>query len=586
MAALTSPNRWVHWLEAGGGVRWVRRLAAALGLLLLSLVVAHTQFRGPRSEETLRQAAAARQWAEGRGFVSPVVDPWAVTWHEARGTRFAPDELYPELRYPPLYPAALAAAFAVLPADWRQAAFAEPPEPPDGFGGDYLLLAVNVLLLWLAAVLTWRLGRRLFGDTAGAVAAAALLLSASLWAQTVAVNGTPLAMVLWLAVASALVRAWGAGGGARAASWWAAAGAVSGAMFLCDYPLGVVIPTVAAAAAWRQPAGRRGRAAAVTLGAALLVVAPWLVRNTVLSGHPLGHAWHDVALRAGDPTAEPAAWLRSFDAATPLVEFRKLANKGLTALQDDVGGRLWTGGLFLTGLFFAGWLYRFRHDEARALRAWFTLAWFLAMGAQGLFNSGEGERSAALAATPLALILGAGFFRVLLANREGSGVPPAAAWGMLLAVQALPLVQDVAEPRRAHFAYPPYHPFVYLELGRAVRAEHGLAPGWMADLPAGAAWYSGRRVWAQPETLREFRVASTHQPIVALVLTPHTLDRPFFSELLRPAPEPSRFGDWAQLYAGLAEGRLPADFPLSRQERLADNFRVLSEPGALRPSVK
>jgi hypothetical protein len=586
MTAPSSPHRWVYWLEAGGGVRWVRRLAAVLGLLLLSVVVAHTQFRGPRTEETLRQAAAARQWAEGRGFVSPAIDPQAVAWHEARGGHFAPDAWYPELRYPPLYPAALAGVLAALPAGWREAAFARAPEAPDGFRADYLLLAVNVVLLWLAAVLTWRLGCRLFGGAAGAAAAVALLLSAAVWEQTVAVNGTPLAMVLWLALAWAMVRAWAAGAGGRAAAWWAVAGAAAGGMFLCDYPLGVVAPSVAAAAAWRLPAGRRAGRVALVLGAALLVAAPWLVRNTMLSGHPLGLAWHDVALRAGDPTAEPEAARRSFDAAAPAFELRKVANKGLTALQEDVGARIWSGGLFLNGLFFAGWLYRFRHDEARALRAWFTAAWLLAMGAQGFLNSGEGERLASLAATPLVLVFGAGFFRVLLASREEGGLRPAVAWGILLLAQAVPLVQDVAEPRRVHFAYPPYHPFVYLELGRALRMEHGPAPGWMADLPAGAAWYSGRRVWAQPATLREFHVASTHQPIVALVLSPHTLDRPFFSELLRAPAEPSRFGDWGRLYSALAQDRVPADFPLSQQERLADNFRVLAAPGALRPSVK
>jgi hypothetical protein len=86
--------------------------------------------------------------------------------------------------------------------------------------------------------------------------------------------------------------------------------------------------------------------------------------------------------------------------------------------------------------------------------------------------------------------------------------------------------------------------------------------------------------------LREFHLASTHQPIVALVLSPHTLDRPFFSELLRAPAEPSRFGDWGRLYTALVQDRVPADFPLSQQERLADNFRVLAAPGALRPSVK
>jgi hypothetical protein len=148
------------------------------------------------------------------------------------------------------------------------------------------------------------------------------------------------------------------------------------------------------------------------------------------------------------------------------------------------------------------------------------------------------------------------------------------------------LLQDVLEPRRVHFSYPPYHPGVFIELNRGLRRDQGPATGWMADVPAGAAWYSGLRVWAKPGTLREFHLASVSQPIEVLVLTPRTLDRPFFSELLRPPAAASRFGDWGRVYTGLIQDRLPAEFPLGQQQKLADNFRVLSSPGALGASVK
>ncbi len=581
MAPLNTSPGWVYWLEAGGGVRWLRRAALLLALLLLSLVVAHTQFRGPRSEATFRQAAAARQWAEGRGYAAPVIDPQTVAWAEARGRPFSAADVYPELRYTPLYPAVLAGALAALPDDWREAWLSTPPEPPDGFGGDYVLLAVNVLLLWVAAVQTWLLGRRLFGGAAGVGAAVALLLSAAIWQETVAVNGTPLAMVLLLAVFQALARAWTDQRG-RARGGWLAAGACAGLLFLLDYTSAALAPLVVVAVMWRAPSGRRAVAFASVTAGLMVVCAPWLARNTIASGHPLGLAWHDVALRAGDPTAEPDVWRRSFKAEAPALEIRKFANKGLTALQDAVGGQLWTGGLFLGSLFFAGWLYRFQDRNVRDLRILFAAALVALVLAQGFFNSGEGERLPALVATPLLLVFGAGFFRVLLDSHAHLSARPFVAWGVLLGLQAIPLIQDVAEPRRVHFHYPPYHPGVFVELGRTLGREGGTSIGWMADVPAGAAWYSGQRVWAQPVTLREFRMASLLQPIEVLVLTPRTLDRPFFSELLRPSQEASRFGDWGRVYTGLIQDRLPADFPLSQQQKLAENFRVLAAPGSLR----
>lgn len=587
MPLLKSPTSWVHWLEAGEGAQWLGRGATMLAIVVLSLIVAHTQFRGPLSEETLRQASAARQWAEGRGYATPVNDPQLVAWHEQRGIRFDIADPYPELRHPPLYPAVLAGALALLPEERRKAWLGDLPMPPDGFGGDYVLLAVNVMLLWLAAAQTWSLGRRLFSDPVGRASALALMVSAALWAETVAVTGLPLAMVLLLGLAQAMTRGMEANQAGRGEwAWWGASGVAAGLLFLVDYPAGVLTPLVAVVAAWRQPLRRRLGVVAIVCGAALLVSAPWMIRNLTLTGNPVGLAWHDVALRSGDPTAEPDRFRGTFGTEAPAVELRKLGNKGLTALQSALQEQIWAGGLFLTGLFGAGWLYRFQRGTVRRLRAWFTLSLAGLVLAHGLFNSGEGERLPALYATPLLLMFGAGFFRVLIESNPVLAARPRLAWLGLLGLQALPLLQDVLEPRRVHFSYPPYHPGVFVELSRGLQREVGPAPGLMSDVPAGTAWYSGLRVWGKPATLREFHLASVSQPIEVLVLTPHTLDRPFFDELLKPSAEASRFGDWGRLYMGLIQDRLPAEFPLNQQQKLADNFRVLSSAGALRPSVK
>ena len=71
----------------------------------------------------------------------------------------------------------IGAVLGVLPESTRAALFADAPAPPDGFAADYLLLAINVVLLWIAVFQTWRLGRRLFDGPVGAIAALALLLA-------------------------------------------------------------------------------------------------------------------------------------------------------------------------------------------------------------------------------------------------------------------------------------------------------------------------------------------------------------------------------------------------------------------------
>ena len=62
----------IHWLEVGGGARWIRAAAVVAGTLALSLLVAWKQFHGPASEATLIQADVGRQLARGEGFTTLV----------------------------------------------------------------------------------------------------------------------------------------------------------------------------------------------------------------------------------------------------------------------------------------------------------------------------------------------------------------------------------------------------------------------------------------------------------------------------------------------------------------------------------
>ncbi|OAM89235.1 hypothetical protein OH491_13220 [Termitidicoccus mucosus] len=628
-----SLQEWVHWLEVGDGTLWLRRAAFVAGVLILSGLVGYKQFRGPASEETLAQAAMARQLAEGRGFSTPVNYPQTAAWARER---FEPgaEAALPELHHAPLYPLVIAGALKVFPAETRAGLFGRAPEPPNGFRADYVLLALNVLLLWCAAWQTWRLARRWFDAPTAWVAMGAMLVSAPVWQATVAVNGAPLAMVLLLALfqieaaADRVARASrpcfagqsleNMGGSpmphnptggtpvppdprrrdARAASVLPAAGAgvVCGLLFLTDYAALAVLP-VALAGAWRRRAG--ARTAAVLLAAFAVVAGPWVGRNIALTGNPLAFAWQGVALKAGDPTAEPATVRATFSPDAPRIDVAKLGNKVLTSLQRGLGVEAWSGGgLLLTAFFVAGCLYRFRRGEANGARWLFVAALGAWVVARAFLDSGEGERSPWVCAAPVMAVFGARFFTVLVASHATLGAHAARAAWVLLAVQALPLARELAEPRKLHFSYPPYYPALFQGVARQVESESvaaamsGREAGWMCDVPAGAAWYgggaaggAGGRVWAQPATVRDFLEVNALQPQAALVLTPHTLARPFFAELAKGG-ETAAAGEtaaWAQVYRGLATGRVPPGFPLSRAARVADDLHILINPALMPP---
>lgn len=591
MSRPRTAQEFIHWLEIGAGAPWLRLAALLAVCLALSLRVAWTQFRGPVSESTLVQADTGRQLANGHGFATQVNYPQTVAVLLARGVRFDPDRLNPELHHAPLYSLLIAATLRVVPAEMREVWFSAAPVPPDGFAPDYVLLALNLVLLWLAAWLTYVLGRRLFEPRAGALAAGAVLLSVPIWSATVAVNGTPLLMVLALGAFLIWHRteeqaAHGETTG-KLAPWATALGLTCGLLFLTEYTAGALVLVALAYATLRFHGGRRWVMLGGLAAGFSLVAAPWVGRNVALTGHPVALARDEVALKFGDPTAEPATARTTLSAKTPALDLKKLGNKALTSLQENLKSRLWSGGaLWFAAFFVAGWLYSFRTPTVNRLRWVFTAALGLLLLTQALLNSGESERPVAVWLAPLLIVFGAGFFFVLLGSNAGLAQWPRAAIAAVWCLQALPLLHDAMEPRRLHFQYPPYFPSLFQGMKQELQRREAVGRyGIMADVPAGVAWYGQVRAWAQPPGLRDFYAITLQQPIGELLLTPRTLDRPFFSELnARPvlpgtlSAVPNRFGEWGEIYAGLLTGALPREFPLAAPQKLAENLYVLLNP--------
>ncbi len=593
MSRPKTAQEFIHWLEVGEGARWIRLAAMLAGSLALSLLVAWKQFHGPVSELTLVQADTGRQIARGAGFTTNVNYPQDVAFLRARGVKFDAARPYPELHQAPLYPLVIAGVLRLLPAATREGLFSAIPTPPDGFAADYFLLGLNLVLLWLAAWLTFLLGRALFEARVGLLAAFALLLSVSIWQQTVAVNGTPLLMVLallaFLSWHRVEVRADTTNGAPtqRLFTWLAVLGAACGAMFLCEYSAGALVIVALAYAAWRFGGRTRWLAlASVALGFAV-IAGPWVVRNVALTGHPVALAAQNVALKFGDPTAEPATVRATLSPDFLAVDLNKLGNKTLTALQENLKSRLWSGGaMWLAAFFVAGMLYTFRSAVAERLRWWLTAALAVLLLSQAALNSGDSERLVAVWLAPLVIIFGAGFFFVLLGSHAVLGRWPRLLTTALLVLQALPLAHDALEPRRLHFQYPPYFPALFQGMRIELAKRDALGRyGVMADVPAGTAWYGGLRVWAQPPRLHDFYAITLEQPLGELLLTPRTLDRPFFSELNAKPMLPgsltsvaNRFGEWGEVYAGLLTGTLPREFPLMAPQKLAENLYVLLNP--------
>jgi hypothetical protein len=559
----------------------------------VSVLVSWKQFHGAPSEATLAQADLARQIAQGRGFTTQVNYPQVVAFMKARGVRFDAGRPYPEVYQAPMYPIVIAAALRILPHAARDALFGPQAPPPYGFGADYLLLALNLALFWLAIWLAFTLARRLFGAPAAWLAALALFVSVPAWQQVVAVNGSALMMVLSLGAFHAWWRAEVAEDPARTTRPLAALGALCGALFLCEYSAGVIAIVAAWASALRFAGRERLRAPALVLAGFALVAGPWVVRNMLVTGLPVGLAVQNVALKAGDSTAEPSVVRATLSATLPQIDVNKVANKALTYAQDCLRSRVWSGGaMWFTAFFAAGWLYVFKSRPVNRLRWIFVISLAALIASQAAFNSGDSERQASAWLCPLIIVFGAGFFFVLLGSHPLLSSWPRACASALLLLQALPLMHDALDPHWLHFSYPPYFPQLLQGMSRQLRAS-GMEGryGLMADIPAGLAWYGNSRTWAQPATLHDFYAVQVEQPTGELLLTPKTLDRPFFSDLNARSKAPAflvpyapRIGEWGEVYGGLLTGSLPREFPLSVPSRISENLYVLVNPAL--PAVR
>jgi 4-amino-4-deoxy-L-arabinose transferase-like glycosyltransferase len=166
----------------------------------------------------------------------------------------------PYIDNPPVYPLLVAGVFGIFGHGW------------------WAIAVLQSLVDSVSALLVLALGRRLFGSTVGSVAAAAYAVYPYLASQAVEIMDTSvfvcaLLAFLYLCVRTSESRAW---------PWAAGAGAAAGIAYLIRPTVAVVallFPLLVAVLGAR--ARTVVRVTAVAAAAALIVVAPWTVRNAI-----------------------------------------------------------------------------------------------------------------------------------------------------------------------------------------------------------------------------------------------------------------------------------------------------------------
>ena len=539
----------VYNVDVGAGLRLIRTGLFLLLIFIVMLVFTATQFHGLRDAEAMEYAQLARNLALRGKFVTQVIRPASIGFLIEHSPSHSPQiGDHPDILHAPLYPAILAAIFKV--------AGVQPPAGPiSGVYGpeQWILVPLGHACTLLTGLLLYLLGRRLFDHRAGLVGVIVFFLSESVWRSSLSGLNVSLAMLLATAIFYCLFLAIDNRRAGRPPWTWlvpvifmALLGPLA---FLNRYGAAVLMPAVLLGIG--VGFGKHGwRWALAILAVFLIGIAPWLARNQIVSGRPLGLA-PATAYNSSNISDEDTYERQLVPNPDTVRNRRALQAKWITNL-----GRLYHGPLRTTGeglvicLFIAALFHRFLRPEVNLLRWSAVLGLLMLLLVAALF--GDATWRLILMFWPVLILVGMAFLLVLLDRLQFSlRILNIGLTGIVVLLSAIPLILALLPPREG-IPYPPYYtPFIQ-NVCRLVRPSEMIC----TDMPWATAWYGNRTSLYLPATLDDFYEINDYiKRISGLYFTNITRDQPFIRKLVA-----GPYRSWFPLL----EGRIPPDFPLNQ----------------------
>lgn len=525
-------------------------------------------YRNMGTQEAMDAAQVGRNIAEGRGFTTQNIRPFSVylikthnqTRMVASETNSRPDyaqlkdNRHPDLANPPVYPLVLGGLMKVLPfkhqVNVKDAFWSVPARNPTlanprqfwRYQPDFLIALFNQALLIAVAVMTFFLAKRLFDMNVAALSFVLVLFCDQLWQFSVSGLSTMLLMVISMGLIWCLVwieseerePIWGH----RAQTFLAIAiGLLVGIGMMTRYSFGwLIIPVLAYLGLFC--AIRRNQILVVTASVFLLVIAPWITRNFVVSGTPFGTAGY--ALVEGTFLFPENRLERSLEPSFGSVGLKpflfKFSANAKQMLQDELPK---LGGSWVTALFLAGLLLTYRNPALMRLRYFVLSGLFVFFIIQGLGRTQLSEDSPLLNSenllvlfVPVIFIYGVGLFVALLDQinlkiRELRLLIV----GVFGVAMCLPMVFIFLPPKTMPLVYPPYYPPAIQQTCNWMKPNELM----MSDIPWAMAWYGNRQcIWLTQNAESQFyAVHDFIKPVKGLYLTPQTTDSKFLSQWVR-----------------------------------------------------
>lgn len=561
MVTETKVQQFVHQLEEGGWVRRVKVIVLISAIAFINYLWFFKEgngFKGLAHEKAMEQAQIAREVARGNGFSTKIIRP-AALWQFERGVGNFPLDRTPDTYHAPLPPLINAAVFKSM--DLLNAGL---KAYTSGTGllsrytyeekmttkliiypYDRIIAFVQFIFFMLAIVVSYFTARRLFDDRLAVIAVGLLLLTQRFWDYSM--SGLPQMLMLFLFSGTTylLLRAVEAQAAeTRVWPWVLGVGAGFGLLALTHaLTIWIFLGALVFAALHFRP---RGRVVAMMLGVFLLFYGPWLIRNYMVCGTPLGLGWYSCLylVRGTESSIMRSSELPLTD-VSPYSFYTKL-QKGYVGQLSDLAGFL--GQSLVPLCFFPALLHLFKRPETSSFRWAVVWMWLFAIFGMAFFGMPETTPIKAndlhVLFIPLMTFYGLALILVLWSRLEISSrfLRFAFVW-LLFLISSLPFLQQLllllGQPT-GRVQWPPYVPPYIAILNQWTQDEEIIA----SDMPWAVAWYADRKSLWLPLSVRDFLQYNDYKQlkgqIVGLYLTPITGNKPFISDVVK-----GEYKDWA-----------------------------------------
>ena len=558
----------IHQFEEGAGARYVKLVFVVILLVSLGVIYDLRAYRNMSAPEAMDAAQLGRNLAEGKGFTTLFVRPFSMyllQQHRADHSALLKTD-HPDLANAPLYPLLLAGLMKVnaVPkqqdtTEVKQFAVYQP---------DLRIAIFNQGLLLLAALLLYCIATRLFDKAVGLLTVVVFAGCELFWRFSASGLSTLCLIVVMLGLVwtLAVLEGWARGGrGVKSLLMLSVvAGMLVGAGGLTRYAFGwMIIPVLIFLALFFGK--NRVVLCLAALGAFLVVMAPWVGRNMLVSGMPFGTA--TFTLLETTPEFPEDRLERSLNPSVRRVSLGDVGNKLVAGTREILRSDLpKAGGNWISAFFLVGLLVPFRNPGPSRVR-WFLLAGlvvFVVVQALGrtfltLESPEVNSENLLVVLAPLIIMFGVSLFFLFV---DSIRFPlPAARIALIVLfslVASAQLIFALLPPKTSALVYPPYSPPV-MQRTASWMGEKELI---MSDIPWAVAWYGKRQaIWITLTWRKEFyEITDFHKPVAALYLTQRTIDSRFLSNWVRG--ENHGWGNF--LLETIVRKEVPTGFPLSK----------------------